>query len=106
MRSLKKFRAILFSEGEIMNKGKARILFGLFLFTFCFTVGARAQGVIVPIVCDVRPCRPPRPPVPPRQIVPTALPVKSINIDTKVNGQVATTHLGKRQKARRRSPHA
>jgi Ca-activated chloride channel family protein len=76
-----------------MNKGNARILFGLGLFIFCFAIGAQAQGVIVPIICERRPCVPPRP-IPPRPIpVPNALPVKSINIDTKINGQVATTHL-------------
>src|SRR4030095_6339164 len=48
-----------------------------------------AQGVIVPIVCDIRPCRPR--PVP--QPLPNALPVKSIQLDTKINGQVATTHI-------------
>jgi len=56
-------------------------------------VSINAQGVIVPIVCDVRPCRPiplPRPrPIP----LPNALPVKSIQLDTKINGQVATTHV-------------
>ena len=58
---------------------------------FFFALSAHAQGVIVPIICDVRPCIPrplPRP-VP----IPNALPVKSIEIDTKINGQVATTHL-------------
>src|SRR5437868_10477112 len=46
-----------------------------------------AQGVIVP-----GPCR--RCPVPPRPVtLPRALPVKSINIDTKITGQVATTHV-------------
>lgn len=50
----------------------------------------QAQGVIVPIVCDVRPCRP----IPPRPApLPNVLPIKSINIDTKINGQVATTHV-------------
>ena len=48
-----------------------------------------AQGIIVPIVCDLRPCRPR--PIP--QPLPNALPVKSIKIDTKIDGQVATTHL-------------
>ena len=48
-----------------------------------------AQGVIVPIICDLRPCRPR--PIP--QPLPNVLPVKSIKIDTKINGQVATTHL-------------
>lgn len=58
---------------------------------FLFSQASRAQGVIVPIICDLRPCRPvprPRP-----QSLPNALPVKSINIDVKINGQVATTHL-------------
>ncbi|MGH9946138.1 MAG: VIT and vWA domain-containing protein [Pyrinomonadaceae bacterium] len=48
-----------------------------------------AQGVIVPIICDIRPCRPR--PIP--QPLPNALPVKSIKIDTKIAGQVATTKL-------------
>jgi len=65
---------------------------------FCFVIigllsvsFAYAQGVIVPIVCDIRPCRPiPRPrPV----VIPNALPVKSIKLDTKIIGQVATTHV-------------
>lgn len=48
---------------------------------------ASAQGVIVP-----RPCV--RCPVPPRPVpLPRALPVKSIKIDTKIRGQVATTHV-------------
>jgi uncharacterized protein YegL len=46
-----------------------------------------AQGVIVP-----GPCR--RCPTPPVSVtLPRALPVKSINIDTKISGQVATTHV-------------
>lgn len=48
-----------------------------------------AQGIIVPIVCDIRPCRPR--PLP--QPLPNALPVKSIQLDTKISGQVATTHV-------------
>src|SRR5215204_1700728 len=61
------------------------------VFAIFSVLSISAQGVIVPIICDVRPCRPlPRPrPVP----IPNALPVKSIQIDTKINGQVATTHL-------------
>jgi Ca-activated chloride channel family protein len=49
---------------------------------------ARAQGVIVP-----RPCG--RCPIPlPRPVqLPRALPVKSIKIDAKLSGQVATTHV-------------
>lgn len=54
-----------------------------------FTLTVPAQGIIVPIICDFRPCRPR--PVP--QPLPNALPVKSIQLDTKINGQVATTHV-------------
>jgi Ca-activated chloride channel family protein len=50
-----------------------------------------AQGVIVPIICDRRPCIPR--PIPRPVPIPNALPVKSIQIDTRINGQVATTHL-------------
>ncbi|MDM7923838.1 MAG: VIT and VWA domain-containing protein [Pyrinomonadaceae bacterium] len=50
---------------------------------------AAAQGVIVPIVCDLRPCRPIPRPIP----LPNVLPVKSIKLDTKINGQVATAHV-------------
>lgn len=61
-----------------------------FLVVWCAAfVQTPAQGVIVPIICDVRPCMPRPRPVP----LPNALPVKSINIDTKINGQVATTHV-------------
>lgn len=66
-------------------------LFCLLFVSLFFALSANAQGVIIPIICDRRPCvPPPRPrPVP----IPNALPVKSIQIDTKINGQVATTHL-------------
>nr|HQU86630.1 VIT and VWA domain-containing protein [Pyrinomonadaceae bacterium] len=57
-----------------------------------FALSVNAQGVIVPIICDVRPCRPPRP-IPQPIPLPNALPVKSIKLDTKINGQVATTHV-------------
>lgn len=56
-----------------------------------FSAAVYAQGVIIPIVCDIRPC-PPRP-VPRPIPLPNALPVKSISLDTKINGQVATTHV-------------
>ena len=56
---------------------------------FVFSSNVTAQGVIVPIVCDFRPCRPR--PLP--QPLPNALPVKSIQLNTKINGQVATTHV-------------
>lgn len=55
-----------------------------------FALSANAQGVIIPIICERRPCVPP--PVRPAPF-PNALPVKSIKIDTKIDGQVATTHL-------------
>lgn len=67
----------------------------LFIFAVVLSTGisVKAQGVIVPIRCDViRRCPPPRPiprPIP----VPNALPIKSIKIDTKIEGQVATTHI-------------
>ena len=63
----------------------------IFISLFAGVSSVKAQGVIVPIVCDIRPCRPlPRPrPIP----VPNALPVKSIELNTKIEGQVATTHL-------------
>ena len=59
--------------------------------TLLFTPAADAQGVIIPIVCDVRPCRPiprPRP-----QPLPNVLPVKSISLETTIVDQVATTHV-------------
>ncbi len=64
---------------------------GLFFVGLFFALSVHAQGVIVPIICDRRPCVPrPRPvPIP----LPNALPVKSIKLDTKINGQVATTHV-------------
>ncbi|MFL6208388.1 MAG: VIT and vWA domain-containing protein [Pyrinomonadaceae bacterium] len=48
---------------------------------------ARAQGVIVPGICDD--C-----PRPPRQVqLPRSLPIRSIKIDAKITQQVATTHV-------------
>src|ERR671917_585524 len=62
------------------------LFFGLVLMALV-TATASAQGVIVP-----GPCR--RCPAPPRPVtLPRALPVKSININTKIAGQVATTHV-------------
>ncbi|MFL6374315.1 MAG: VIT and vWA domain-containing protein [Pyrinomonadaceae bacterium] len=63
----------------------------LFTTTVCLgTITTPAQGVMIPIVCESRPCPQPRPMPRP---VPPALPVKSINIDVKINAQVATTHV-------------
>lgn len=64
-------------------------LFFLLFTSLFFTLSARAQGVIIPIRCDVRPCIPR--PVP--QPLPNTLPVKSIELNTKIEGQVATTHV-------------
>ena len=61
----------------------------LFFFSIVSATSALAQGVIVPIACDIRPCRPIPRPVP----LPNVLPVKSIKLDTNIEGQVATTHV-------------
>jgi Ca-activated chloride channel homolog len=69
------------------------ILFVGFLFlhfTAITATVANAQGVIVPGPCGRCP-RPPRP-LPPVTL-PRTLPIKSININTKIVSQVATTHL-------------
>ncbi|HUQ30771.1 MAG TPA: VIT and VWA domain-containing protein, partial [Pyrinomonadaceae bacterium] len=66
---------------------KASICLTLILLVVGLAGVASAQGVIVP-----GPCR--RCPTPPRPVtLPRALPVKSININTKIAGQVATTHV-------------
>src|SRR6188768_4078227 len=62
---------------------------GVTLSSLFYSLSINAQGVIIPIVCEMRPCRPR--PIP--QPIPNALPVKSIELDTKINGQVATTHV-------------
>ncbi len=68
----------------------AKVFCPIFVGLF-FALSANAQGIIVPIICDIRPCRPiPRPrPIP----LPNVLPVKSIKLDTQIKGQVATTHV-------------
>jgi Ca-activated chloride channel family protein len=59
---------------------------------FSAVISANAQGVIIPIICERRPCTPiPRPPRP--VPVPNILPIKSINVEVKINEQVATTHV-------------
>ena len=62
---------------------------GLTFSALLFTFNVPAQGIIIPIICEMRPCRPR--PIP--QPLPNALPVKSIKLDTKISGQVATTHV-------------
>jgi Ca-activated chloride channel homolog len=66
---------------------KVTICLSLLLLVLGLSAAASAQGVIVP-----GPCR--RCPTPPRPVtLPRALPIKSININTKIAGQVATTHV-------------
>jgi Ca-activated chloride channel family protein len=66
---------------------KVSICLTLILLVMASAAVASAQGVIVP-----GPCR--RCPTPPRPVtLPRALPIKSININTKIAGQVATTHV-------------
>jgi Ca-activated chloride channel homolog len=66
---------------------KVSICLTLILLVMASAGVASAQGVIVP-----GPCR--RCPTPPRPVtLPRALPIKSININTKIAGQVATTHV-------------
>ncbi|MEP6923958.1 MAG: VIT and VWA domain-containing protein [Pyrinomonadaceae bacterium] len=67
------------------------VLAGFLLVLFSsFVVTTNAQGVIVPIICERAPrCQPPPRPI----IVPLQLPIKSIKIDTRINAQVATTHV-------------
>ena len=72
-----------------MNLKSITAIFCGIIAGFSFSLSADAQGVIIPIVCDVRPCRPRPFPQP----LPNALPVKSIKLDTKIVGQVATTHV-------------
>lgn len=57
------------------------------------TSDARAQGVIIPDICRRPPrCIPPIRPLPPRPL-PNRLQVKSINFETKITAQVATTKV-------------
>ena len=64
------------------------IRFSLLILIFAAFIGvANGQGVIIPGPCGRCP-RPPRP-IP----IPRALPVASIKIDTKIQSQVATTHV-------------
>jgi Ca-activated chloride channel family protein len=71
---------------------RTNLVRSLLFLTICLgiTTVARAQGVIVPGPC--RRC--PTPPIVERPpVLPRALPVKSIKIDTKISSQVATTHV-------------
>jgi Ca-activated chloride channel family protein len=70
-----------------MRIKKASVCLLLLLLVAVSAIVGQAQGVIVPHPCD----RCPRPPQP--VTLPRALPIKSIKLDTKINGQVATTHV-------------
>jgi Ca-activated chloride channel homolog len=76
-------------EIRVMPNSRRVSLYLLFaLMMMVATVaGVRAQGVIVLGPCDRCP-RPPRP-----VTLPRALPISSIKIDAKIEGQVATTHV-------------
>jgi Ca-activated chloride channel family protein len=70
-----------------MRNRKVSICLSLILLVLGVAATIIAQGVIVP-----GPCR--RCPTPPRPVtLPRALPIKSIKLDTKITGQVATTHV-------------
>jgi hypothetical protein len=70
-----------------MRHRKVSICLSLILLVVATAATIMAQGVIVPGPCT-------RCPTPPRPVtLPRALPVKSIHLDTKINGQVATTHV-------------
>src|SRR5215510_4868133 len=70
----------------MLSQARSTQLLLMFLLLFGLATVASAQGVIVP-----GPCR--RCPDPPRVVLPRALPIKSIKIDTKISSQVATTHV-------------
>ena len=57
-------------------RSAAKFYFLLFVGILPVTC-ANAQGVIVPTICEIRPCRPVPRPIP----IPKVLPVKSIKID-------------------------
>lgn len=73
-----------------MNRSLVRLSLFTFLTIVFAAFNVAAQGVILPIPCDRRPCVPMPRPVPQ---LPTALPVKSIEITTKIDAQVARTHV-------------
>jgi Ca-activated chloride channel homolog len=70
-----------------MKTKRAFVCLLFLLFMAGTAIVGQAQGVIVPRPCE----RCPRPPQP--VTLPRALPIKSIKLDTKISGQVATTHV-------------
>jgi Ca-activated chloride channel homolog len=73
------------------RKALTHLLFAFSLISI-ITINTNAQGVIIPRPCMRCPGPPPSP-VPPPSPLPNALPVKSIKINSKIDGQVATTHV-------------
>ena len=71
----------------MLNYTRLIKLFLLISICFAAFAVAQAQGVIVPGPCERCP-RPPRP-----FPLPRSLPIASIKIDTKIQLQVATTHV-------------
>ena len=69
---------------------RTTILRLVLMFSVCSALAtiASGQGVIVPGPCRRCPEQPGRP-----IVLPRALPIKSIKIDTKISSQVATTHV-------------
>lgn len=63
---------------------------GVVFAAFIFSLSVEAQGIIIPVICEARPC--PRP-IPRPLPLPNVLPVKSIQLDTRIEGRVATTHV-------------
>ena len=73
-----------------MNFKNAISFFGIVLVLLASYAEAFSQGIIIPRPCPIRHCPRPGPrPLP----LPNSLPVKSIKIDTKIRGQVATTRI-------------
>ncbi|MER3631032.1 MAG: hypothetical protein C4325_01695 [Blastocatellia bacterium] len=81
---------ILTLELDMKRETYRTTLIAIF-FVIVFATAAFGQGVIVPIICDVRPCLPR--PLPRPMALPNALPIKSIKIDAKIDGQTSTTHV-------------
>ena len=72
-----------------MRMRSIAVLAGVVFPIMMFAGSAFGQGVIVPMICERVPCQPR--PVQPG--LPNALPVKSINIETRIQAQIATTHV-------------
>ncbi len=74
-----------------MYSKKIFSFFGLLFVIFVSVEIVFSQGIILPSHCTIRP-RCPRP-IPRPRPLPIVLPIKSIQIDTKIKGQVATTRV-------------